>query len=89
MDSDDSPPAEIADYWAIQPRRTDMIMKWLNEPYLKEALEGEYVSWEKRVCMCKVAIGSFSSCCCTICSWTVAEYPGDCSLLCGRHIRWW
>jgi hypothetical protein len=41
MESDKSPAAEIADYWAIQPRRTDMIMKWLNEPFLKEALEGE------------------------------------------------
>lgn len=40
MDSDDSPPAELQDYLALQPRRTDMIMKWLNEPFLKEALEG-------------------------------------------------
>ena len=40
MVADTSPPAELSDYLTIQPRRTDMIMKWLNEPYLKEALEG-------------------------------------------------
>lgn len=28
MEKDNSPPAELSDYWAIQPRRTDMIMKW-------------------------------------------------------------
>ena len=39
MEKDDSPMAELEDYWSIQPRRTDMVMKWLNEPFLKEALE--------------------------------------------------
>lgn len=39
MGNDDSPLAELEDYWSIQPRRTDMVMKWLNEPFLKEALE--------------------------------------------------
>lgn len=61
MKKDDSPPAELSDYWAIQPRRTDMIMKWLNEPFLRAALEGYYVRFTvgevagKAVCrMCKV-----------------------------------
>jgi len=40
---DDSPLAGVEDYWTIQPRRTDMIMKWLNEPFLRSALEGYYV----------------------------------------------
>lgn len=58
---DDSPPAAVEDYWTIQPRRTDMIMKWLNEPFVKAALEGYYVRFtigdlnNKAVCrMCKV-----------------------------------
>ena len=40
---DDSPLASVEDYWTIQPRRTEMIMKWLHEPFLKNALEGFYV----------------------------------------------
>jgi len=61
MLNDDSPPASLEDYWTIQPRRTDMIMKWLNEPFLKAAPEGYYVRYSigdannKSVCrMCKV-----------------------------------
>jgi hypothetical protein len=55
MESDKSPEAEIADYWVIQPRRTDMIMKWLNEPFLKEALEGARVWPETSLttCLCE------------------------------------
>jgi hypothetical protein len=41
MATDDSPPAELTDYLSIQPRRTEMVMKWLNEPFLKTALEGK------------------------------------------------
>ena len=43
MLQDDSPLATVEDYWTIQPRRTEMIMKWLHEPFLKNALEGFYV----------------------------------------------
>eukprot|EP00598_Pedospumella_elongata_P004660 CAMPEP_0184971838 /NCGR_PEP_ID=MMETSP1098-20130426/3987_1 /TAXON_ID=89044 /ORGANISM="Spumella elongata, Strain CCAP 955/1" /LENGTH=763 /DNA_ID=CAMNT_0027494033 /DNA_START=71 /DNA_END=2362 /DNA_ORIENTATION=- len=61
MVHDDSPLATVEDYWTIQPRRTEMIMKWLHEPFLKNALEGFYVRFaigdvnNKAICrMCKV-----------------------------------
>ena len=60
MERDTSEPAELADYWVIQPRR-NMIEKWLQEPFLKNALEGYYVRYtvgevnNQAVCrMCKV-----------------------------------
>lgn len=40
--TDNSPAAELNDYLPIQPRRTDMVMKWINEPFLKVALEGTF-----------------------------------------------
>jgi hypothetical protein len=52
--------AVLEDYWTLQPRRA-MVESWLKEPFLKAALEGNYVRYvvgevgANSVCrMCKV-----------------------------------